>query len=142
MRRKRRAGLDIVLDCDKDDVVAEVSAASSGLGADMVIEASGSEAALQTAIHAVRRSGKICAIGLTKNPSISVEWNELMKRRVRLAFVWSADSDSFERTLSLMADKTISFPKGLISTFPLDKWRQAFEALEAREIAKAQFSMS
>ena len=138
----RRAGMDMVLDCDRDDVMDEVSDASNSLGANMVIEASGSESALRMAIHAVRRSGKICAIGLTRNPSISVEWNELMKRRVRLAFAWSADSDSFEHTLSLMADKSISFPKELISSFPLDKWRQAFEALEARDILKAQFSMS
>jgi len=99
----------------------------------------GSEAALRLAVHAVRPSGGICAIGLTGKPTAPLEWDGMMRRRIQVAFAWSADSESFEGALSLMANGSVSFPQDRISSFSLDKWRDAFEALETRKAVKAQF---
>ena len=137
----RRMGLDTVFDHDQDDVVAVVMAATNGLGADMVIEAAGGEEALRTATHAIRSAGRMCAIGLSGTPSIGVEWNEMMKRRIQVAFEWSADSRSFDRALSLLADGSISFPDDMVRAYSLDKWNDAFEALKRHEVVKAQFVM-
>lgn len=138
----RRMAFDMVLDHDREDVLAAVKDATSGLGADMVIEAAGGGEALRTATHAVRPAGRICAIGLSGKPSIPVEWDEMMRRRIQVAFAWSADSESFEKALSLLAEGSVSFPDGMISSYPLEKWREAFEGLEKLQIVKAQFLMS
>ena len=137
----RRMGLDMVLDHDQDDVVAAVKAATRGLGADLVIEAAGQEEALRTATHALRPAGRLCAIGLTATPSIRVEWNEMMKKRIQVAFEWSADSASFEHALSLLADGAMSFPEGMIRSYPLEQWHDAFEALKSHRVVKAQLIM-
>jgi len=137
----RRMGLDMVLDHDQDDVVTIVRDATSGLGANMVIEAAGGEDALRTAIHAIRPAGRMCAIGLSGSPAISVEWNEMMKRRIQVAFEWSADSASFDHALSLLADGSMSFPDGMIRSYLLEQWHDAFEALKSHQVVKAQFVM-
>jgi len=137
----RQMRLDMVLDLDRDNVVDAVREATGGLGADMVIEAAGNEGALQTATHAIRPAGRLCAIGLTGPPAIPVEWNEMMKRRIQVAFAWSADSASFAHALSLLASRSISFPDGMIRTYPLEEWHDAFEALKGLQAVKAQFVM-
>jgi len=137
----RRIGLDAVLDHDQDDVVAVIMAATCGIGADVVIEAAGGEEALRTATHAIRPAGRMCAIGLSGTPSISVEWNEMMKKRIQVAFEWSADAASFERALSLLADGALSFPDDMVRAYTLNEWQDAFEALKRHEVIKAQFVM-
>jgi len=138
----RQMGFDLILDSDRDDVVSRIKTATNGLGANIVIEAAGSESALRLAVHAVRPSGAICAIGLTAKPTVTVEWDEMMRRRIRVFFAWSADSQAFERVLSLLADRSVSFPEGMLRSFPIEKWRDAFEALETRKAVKAQFVMA
>lgn len=137
----RGMGLDMVLDHDLDDVAATVKAATGGLGADLVIEAAGHEDAVRTAIHAIRPAGRFCAIGLTATPAISVEWNELMRKRVQVAFTWSADAASFDHALALLADGSLSFPEEMIRTYTLDQWHDAFDALASQQVVKAQFVM-
>ena len=138
----RRMGLDMVLDHDSDDVVATIKQATGGLGADLVLEAAGHEAAIRTAVHAIRPAGRLCAIGLTGPTSIRVEWNEMMRKRIQVAYQWSADAAGFEHALTLLADGAMSFPQGLIRSYRLDQWRDAFEALKDLEIVKAQFVLA
>lgn len=134
----RQMGLDMVLDAEREDVIAGIADATAGVGADVVIEAAGSDAAIHTAVHAVRRGGRICAIGMSAAPLVSVEWNEMMTRRLRVGFTYSADSDSFERALSMLADRSVCFPEGIVARFPLDRWQDAFDALTSRRAVKAQ----
>ena len=134
----QQMGFDMILDSDRDDVIVEVVAAGKGRGADLVIDAAGTEASLHIAAHATRPGGRVCAIGLSPTPSTSVPWNEMMRRRLQVGFTWSADSKSFERALSLLADGSVSFPERAIQSFPLARWREAFEALKTRTVVKAQ----
>jgi (R,R)-butanediol dehydrogenase/meso-butanediol dehydrogenase/diacetyl reductase len=97
-------GFDIgeVVDPSKIDVAAWVKDQTDGIGADAVIECSGNERALQTAIAAVRSSGHIAQTGLhTKAASILPM--ALSEHDITLAGTWCYPVTDFPRIISLIA---------------------------------------
>ncbi|MFE6365912.1 zinc-binding dehydrogenase [Streptomyces sp. NPDC057806] len=65
----RRAGAGLLINASREDAATAIRAATGGVGADVVIEASGATAGLATAMNAVCRGGLIRLVGLHRDPS-------------------------------------------------------------------------
>jgi (R,R)-butanediol dehydrogenase/meso-butanediol dehydrogenase/diacetyl reductase len=65
----RRAGAELLINASREDAATAIRAATGGVGADVVIEASGATAGLATAMNAVCRGGLIRLVGLHRDPS-------------------------------------------------------------------------
>ncbi|MFJ3103617.1 zinc-binding dehydrogenase [Streptomyces sp. NPDC086835] len=65
----RRAGAGLLIDASREDAATAIRAATAGVGADVVIEASGATAGLVTAMNAVCRGGHVRLVGLHRDPS-------------------------------------------------------------------------
>jgi len=68
----KRCGADIVIDGALEDAVSIVYEATSGKGADIVVECAGSAAAFDQSLRMVHRGGRIAVVGLYEQP---IEWN-------------------------------------------------------------------
>jgi len=64
----QQLGADHVINAKTDDSVEKVLELTNGLGADLVLEAAGSESSLQQAIEMVRKGGKISIAAFYKKP--------------------------------------------------------------------------
>jgi (R,R)-butanediol dehydrogenase/meso-butanediol dehydrogenase/diacetyl reductase len=91
-----------VVDPSKIDVVAWVKDQTEGIGADAVIECSGNERALQTAIAAVRSSGHISQTGL-HTKAASIEPMMLSEHDITLTGTWCYPVTDFPRIISLIS---------------------------------------
>lgn len=54
----KKLGADVVIDVSKQDVVAEVKKLTGGIGADVVVEAAGTEASFNAASELIKHNGK------------------------------------------------------------------------------------
>lgn len=102
-----------VLDPTQVDVVQVLKDATEGVGADAVIECSGNERALQTALSAVRSAGRISQTGL-HTKAASIDPMVLSEHDITLAGTWCYPVTDWPRIIDLIArgrypvDKVVS----------------------------------
>ena len=133
----------------EDDPVKEVLRLTGGVGADVVFDCSGGEAAITQATRMVKNGGWVTVIGLWghdfnvnldkipyNNLTVRGSWGwggmEVADQSVRMALGWY----SWERALQIMAMGTIDLKPIITRNITLDAWRDAFEALEAKQEIK------
>ena len=72
----RKLGFDKVINVSERDLKEEIMLLTKGFGVDIVVEASGSEEAINSAVDLVKKKGSIIAISEASNPKISFPWNK------------------------------------------------------------------
>ncbi|MFD9522897.1 zinc-binding dehydrogenase [Streptomyces sp. NPDC059979] len=110
-------------------------------GYDVVVEASGSAAALSEALHLVDVGGRVAAIGVPATPLASVDAGELVLRGVTFAGVRHG-LDYYERALRLFAEGVLTAKGMVASVFPLDQVADAFHHLEHGRRAAPKVALS
>jgi L-iditol 2-dehydrogenase len=131
----RRLG-GVIIDAVKMDPAAEVIRFTGGNGADVVVDCTGAEPAIQSGLNALRRLGRFVAIGLTGRPTVAVGWDDLVFRSPEIQFSLSSTYRSWERVLSALSDGRLDFAPLITHRFPLEKWAEAFQAMRDGEAIK------
>lgn len=116
--------------------VARSAELTGGLGFDVVMEASGGVDAVAMGLGILRRRGRMCVLGLTGTPTIEVPWDVAVSKGVDVRFSMSSSYTSWDRALTLLDSGQVDADP-LITTYPLDRWWSAFEALGSRDAVKA-----
>lgn len=109
---------------------------TGGLGADLVVEASGAEPAIRQAIEMVRIDGRICGLGISGTDALSFAWDSALKKAVHLTFSFSSAWTSWERALSMMSTGRVNPDPLITRTFSLEEWKKGFDPLERLEVIK------
>lgn len=128
-------GIDHTINTSHEDLEERMKALTRGLGADMVVEAGGSEGAVRDSIKAVRKLGTVAALGVRAG-DFRFPWNEALFKAIDIVFSFSANYLAFEQSLSLLASGRIPLDRFLSGSMPLERWRDAFAKLEQREALK------
>jgi alcohol dehydrogenase/L-iditol 2-dehydrogenase len=108
-----------------------------GLGADGVIDASGTSATLKTALDIVRPAGWICKVGWGRE-SMDFTLDPLVQKNITLRGSFSHNWPVWESVIGLLASGALDVAPLIGGTWPLDRWREAFETMHAGKIVKAQ----
>lgn len=114
-----------------------VMSMTGGIGADIVIECSGSPRAIPGTIDLVRKLGKICVIGLTGNRPVEVPWDKFSFKVVEVIFNLSTSYTSWDRTIALIDKGLVPAEKIITHRLPLAQWEDAFAAVENLQALKA-----
>lgn len=134
-RRALAASLGAVA-VDPDEARDAVMAATDGLGADGVIEASGAPAALRAALELVRAQGTVAVVGAHFEPDFPLDNARMFDKEITLAFAIGNPGRDRERLLAMIADGVLR-PSAVISdTLPLAQAPEAYRAFDAHEATK------
>jgi len=118
-----------VVDPTQIDVAAWVKDRTEGVGVDAVIECSGNERALQTALDAVRKAGRIAQTGLHTRAA-SIEPMKLSEHDITLAGTWCYPVTDWPRIIDLIARGRLPVEKVVTAQVPMaDVVEQGFEVL-------------
>jgi (R,R)-butanediol dehydrogenase/meso-butanediol dehydrogenase/diacetyl reductase len=98
----RSLGVGEVLDPSDVDVAGWIKDRNAGIGFDAVIECSGNERALQTAVAAVRSAGRISQTGL-HTKAASIEPMVLAEHDITLAGTWCYPVHDWPRIIGLIS---------------------------------------
>jgi len=121
---------------DPTEAAEAVAAATGGIGADAVIEASGAQAALSAALGLVRAQGVISVVGAHFEPDFPLNNALMFEKEITLSFSIGNPGRDRERLLAMIADGALR-PSAVISdTVSLDGAADAYRAFDAREATK------
>jgi L-iditol 2-dehydrogenase len=129
-------GIETWLDDGSGPVPDRAREATAGRGADLVVETSGSPGGIATCLEAARRRGRMLVLGVPEGAAVEVPWGVAMNRALDVSFSLSSSWSSWDAALALMARGAVD-PAPLATTFPLERWQDAFAALADRTAVKA-----
>ena len=126
-----KLGADEVIDPVNQDAVKEVLRLTGGHGADLALEASGSDQARSTVFDAVDASSRIVLIGQTMMKKIPVEMEKLV---VKGLTVWGAQGSPgmFPRTIEFLARNQADLTTIITHRYPLERAREAIDLASQR----------
>ena len=108
-----------------------------GVGVNMVVDAAGVSATLQTALDAVRPKGRIVKVGWGPQP-LDFSLDPLVQKNVALLGSFSHNRPIWEVVIELLSSGALDPTPILEGTWELHDWRSAFEQMHAGDIVKAQ----
>jgi L-iditol 2-dehydrogenase len=129
-------GANRTVDVDAEDLRAVIAELTSGRGADVVVEASGSPRAAAESVHLVARAGQIIVVGLTGAP-VSLDWDVAVFKDIDVRFSKSSTYMSWVRALQMIASGAVSTAPLITHRFPLEQWRDALRVVETGNAVKA-----
>jgi (R,R)-butanediol dehydrogenase/meso-butanediol dehydrogenase/diacetyl reductase len=122
-------GVGEVLDPTTTDVAAYLKETTGGIGVDAVIECSGNERALQTALSSVRSAGHVSQTGLHTRPA-SIDPMVLSEHDITLTGTWCYPVFDFPRIVDLIARGRYPVEKVVTGRVPMaDIVEKGFETL-------------
>ncbi len=112
VRRELARSLDIgeVLDPTRVDLTDVLRDATEGIGVDAVVECSGNERALQSAISAVRSAGRVTQTGLHTRPA-SIDPMVIANREITYNGTWCYPLHDWPRVIDLIARRGLPVEK-------------------------------
>lgn len=114
-----------------DEIAAKVRELSGGQGADVVLEAVGTAATVQTAIASAKRGATVTLVG-NLAPEVPLPLQLVVTRQLRLQGS-CASAGEYPQAIELIASKKIDVTPMLSAIAPLTEGAHWFERLYARE---------
>jgi threonine dehydrogenase-like Zn-dependent dehydrogenase len=121
---------------DPSEVADAVAAATAGIGADAVIEASGSQAALSSAFELTRPQGIVSVVGAHFEPDFPLNNLVMFEKELTLSFAIGNPSHDRERLFAMIQAGAMR-PSAVISdTVSIEQAADAYRVFDAREATK------
>lgn len=139
LRVAEKLGADRTINAQKEDPVSLVKESTGGIGADLVIELSGSPTAISQGLRMVRTHGRFLAIGIPIEQEVSIPWKEIIFKAPSVIFHFSSCYSSWERGLSLLERKKVDVKCLISKILPLKDWEDGFHLAKSGEAIKVLF---
>ncbi len=124
-------GADAVINIKEVDVLQEVLELTDGRGADVVIEATGAPASVDSALAITRKGGRVQLIGIFHEPAPVTIRNIVRKELIvkgSFCYTW----EDFQECLELLAAGRVSIERIVTHVFRLDEMAVALETIKSR----------
>jgi len=135
LKLAEKLGADITVNVEEEDPVKIVKGLTEGLGADVVLEASGASAARKQAFSLVRRCGKIGLIGLAGKPA-EINLDNIVEGELEVKGSWGTIWTSWRKALDLLSLGMIQVAPLVNTKLPLEKWQEGFKMMGERKAMK------
>ncbi len=140
LARAREFGADHVVNISREDASALIATLHDGLGADLVVDATGVSIALQQSMELVRPAGAIAKVGWGPQP-LGFTLDPLVKKAVTLYGCYSHTWSTWESVLRLFASGRIRPELIIGGAYPVEEWDAAFSAMQRGENIKSVLRM-
>ena len=135
MEMARRMGADLVLDA-RDDVVGRLRAETDGNGVDIVLEMSGSAAALHQGLGAVTNGGRVSLLGTHAAPATLDLSKEVIFKGLRIYGITGRQLwETWYRTTALL-EEGLDLSPIITHRLPLSEYAQAFDLVASGHAGK------
>jgi alcohol dehydrogenase/L-iditol 2-dehydrogenase len=132
----RALGVTHAVDLEATDLPALVRTLGDGLGADLVVDATGTSIALKTALDIVRPGGQVTKVGWGPQP-LGFSLDPLVLKAITLQGSFSHNWPIWERVIQLLSSGQLNIDPVIGGPWKLDQWQQAFSAMHSGTIVKA-----
>ncbi|MCL5072825.1 MAG: alcohol dehydrogenase catalytic domain-containing protein [Actinobacteria bacterium] len=112
---------------EKSDLKEFVLSKTNNLSADIIIECSGSENGINTAIDVLSKNGKLCAMGISGKEYMNIKWNGAIFKELEIAASLSSTYTSWNYVISMLEEGKLNLLKIVSHKFPLSQFREALK---------------
>ncbi len=130
----RRFGAVFTANPNSEDAAAAIKAWTLGKGADCVLEATGREEAVNLALQAVRRNGRIVIYGVFGQP-VTVNLDSLMYGQVHMVGAVGSPG-TYNKAVELLSNRQVELRPIVGRVMPLSQLPEALRMLEERLVYK------
>jgi L-iditol 2-dehydrogenase len=128
----QKLGADMTINVQSENIYDIVNEMTNGLGADTVIECSGSSSAVNEGLNIIRKGGNFTQMGFVGG-AINLEWDKVVHKDLVIRGVAGYTWKSWEGALQLVSTGQVKV-EGLIGMeLPLEDWEKAFRYSEERK---------
>ena len=136
--KARRLGASPVWNPKSEDVAAATRAETDGLGADLVVVATGHPPAIVQALRAVRAGGTVGLIGVPEaGTRLDFDPSAFVTREITMIPSNAATEIETRKALSLIAQKKIDVASLVTHRFPVSRFPEAVQVAQRAECVKA-----
>jgi L-iditol 2-dehydrogenase len=136
----KRLGLEPI-SVETEDLLARVAEVTDGLGADVVVEASGSPRAVAMLESLARRAGRVSVVGITGRDAIEVAWDRWIGKGLTCHFSYGSLRQDWELGLRLLQEGKIDTESLITHRYPLKDWPLALAATEKQTSIRSIFQI-
>ena len=133
-------GADRVVDVTEEDLAAAVGEYTGGVGADVVIEASGAAPSIRSTLDGVRRGGTVVLVGLASEDEIPLDVVDVIDNEVDVHGSFRYEN-TYPAAVDLLADGTVDVDGLIDFEEPLDGIEDAFRRSMRPETVKGMISV-
>jgi L-iditol 2-dehydrogenase len=130
-----RLGADITVDVSEQNPAEVIRGLGDGLGAHLVIDAAGVPPAIQQSLAIVRPNGQVTKVGWSLKP-VGLTLDEIVAKVITYQGAFSHTWTTWETCLDLMRVGEIDTNSLISEIWPITRWEEAFNRLEALEAHK------
>ena len=128
----KELGADVVLNPMRDKVVEAVRDLTSGVGCDVVLEASGSPAAVEQAVNVLRKRGRLVEFGVFAEKTC-IDFSIISDIKELEIVGGHLGLRTYPLAIEYLATGLVKTDKINTHDFPLAEWRRALDVAETRE---------
>lgn len=123
----KKMGIEHNVNINKVNLKEMVDDLTHGIGADLVVEATGVELAINQAFDIVRKLGTIAIVGIPGQSRLNVNWSAGSFKALDIRFSFSSQYKDWIRVLKQFENRSLDLTSLITHEFELDNWRIAFE---------------
>jgi L-iditol 2-dehydrogenase len=127
----RKLGADLTINSQHEDAVAITKSQTHGLGADVVIETSGSTGGYKMLLDLPRQGGTVICVGLTGGAQITIPMDRIALNELDVYGV-RANPNSCDEVIMLLEKGKVNFKPLITHTFPLTEFGKALEVFSKK----------
>jgi len=133
----KKLGVDHVVNIDRENNLENIiKDLSNGEKADVVIEATGSEFAINKALEILHWNGRMAVVGLSNKMRLNIDWKTGSFKALDIRFSFSSKYLDWEKTLRLLEKKKLNLKALITHEFVLNEWEKAFQVIEEGKAIK------
>ena len=125
-------GIDHCVNLEETDPLVYAQERTEGYGADVVFECAGAGPAAALGIELARKQGKYTQVGLFGKP-ITLNFERIAYKELLVTGSLSQRYTAWKRTIRIMELGRIDLRAVISDTFPLSRWKEAFDKFEAKK---------
>lgn len=127
-----KLGIDRVVDQQVENLDKVVRSVTEGYGADVVVEATGSRAAVEVAMQIVARRGVFVPMGVF-NSTIDIDFHNIKKKELDVYGSHAQIPTSWHKAIRLVQLGKVNVDDVISHVIPLSRWEEAFELVKNRQ---------
>ncbi|MFT9494138.1 zinc-dependent alcohol dehydrogenase [Anaerosolibacter sp.] len=131
----KKMGIETTIVFDEMNFADQIQMLTDGLGADVIYECSGSNAALNQSLKMIKKLGEIVLMAAPTDCRLNL-WDDLVLRDVNIVSSLSSKSTSWRTAIMLVQSKKINLMDLISHRFTIDQWEMAFTLGSSRECMK------
>jgi L-iditol 2-dehydrogenase len=132
-------GAGEIINVTKENAVDRILEATGGIGADLVVEASGAADGINTAAAAAKKTGRVTVLGLPGAEKVSIAWEDMVKKALDMSFCFSSSVSSWEKAIAVLASSPHDLGALISHRTKIDNWEKVFADIVAGNALKALF---